>query len=346
MKKTQLLVPARYYLRLSEVLTPEQLDFAQLIRELHLPPTLLTEPDATLSQQQVERLLDEVCRRTGRTDLGFRLGRLLTVSAHSFVGFGMLNSPNVEQALYFVARYFRLVMPSFRLRYVRGAGFGELHFTPAVAMSHQCLLFHLEAIGMAALREVRDLSDGLKLDAVLSLSMPAPSHAALYRGIPNLTTQFEVDQGPAVRLRVAADLGAIPLTTADTNALKVAEDRCRQLIQKVTTVGRLGDLITMTLSETGEQLATQGEIAGLFNISTRTLNRYLQRENTSFREIARQVQHSLARDRLKAGIMPITEIAFSLGFSDAANFTRAFRAVEGCSPSEFRRGLRPAKARA
>ncbi|MES2684887.1 MAG: AraC family transcriptional regulator ligand-binding domain-containing protein [Pseudomonadota bacterium] len=337
-KKPQLLIPARYYVRLSEMLSREKIDLAELFRELRLPLRALVEPDAMLRLQQVERLIEVLHQRTRRSDLGFELGKQLSVSAHSFVGFGMLNSPTVDQAFHFLSRYFGLVMPSFRLRYLTGPDFGEMHFMPTTSMSHECLVFHLEAIGMAALRELHDLSNGRRFNTQLSLSIAPPPHAARYRDIADLATRFHVEPTPGVRLRIHADLRAIPLTAADPNALRVSEERCRQLIQKVTTVRRLGDLITMTLSETGEGLATQGEIAALFNISTRTLNRYLQLENTSFRDIARQVQHTLAQQRLRSGGMTVTEVAYSLGFSDAANFTRAFRTIERCSPSEYQQG--------
>lgn len=344
MQNGHLLVPARYYLRLADVLAGQDIDIAKVFRDLRLPMASLAEPDSQLSWPQVEALLAELRRRTPRTDLGFELGKMLTVSAHSFVGFGMLNSPNVEQALHFVARYFRLVMPSFRLRYIGGKDFGELQFSPTTAMSHECLAFHLETIGMAALREVRDLSSDRLLEARLDLAMPPPPHAGRYALIPNLLTQFHAEQGATVRLRVLADLSAIPLVAADNNALKVAEERCRLLIHKVTTVGRFGDLITMTLREAGEGPPSETEVAAMFNISKRTLNRYLERENTSFREIARQVLHDTARERLRTGKVSISEIAYSLGFSDAANFTRAFRNLEGCSPSEYQRAAASAAA--
>lgn len=339
MPSRQLFVPARYYVRLADVLAGQGVDIVAVLRDLKMPTSLLTEADAQLSWPQVEGLLAELRSRTGRTDLGFELGKLLSVSAHSFVGFGMLNCPNVEQALYFVARYFRLVMPSFRLRYVGGEDFGELHFSATTAMSHECLVFHLEAIGMAALREVRDLSSDRLLDARLDLAMPPPVHASRYRSIPNLSTHFHSEFGVSVRLRVDANLRAIQLATADENSLRVAEERCRLLIQKVTTVGQFGDFIAMLLSESGDGSPSQTEVASMLNISKRTLNRYLEREKTSFREITRRVQHELARERLQKGQMSVSEIAFSLGFTDVANFTRAFRNLEGCSPTDYKRGL-------
>ena len=192
---------------------------------------------------------------------------------------------------------------------------------------------------MAALREVRDLSSDRLLDARLDLAMPPPVHASRYRSIPNLSTHFHSEFGVSVRLRVDANLRAIQLATADENSLRVAEERCRLLIQKVTTVGQFGDFIAMLLSESGDGSPSQTEVASMLNISKRTLNRYLEREKTSFREITRRVQHELARERLQKGQMSVSEIAFSLGFTDVANFTRAFRNLEGCSPTDYKRGL-------
>lgn len=343
MDHKQLRVPARYYARLADVLVSEQLDLARVLREVRLPAEVLTQPDASLSLAQVERLLAAVQARCTRTDLGFEVGKLLSVSAHSFVGFGMLNSPNVAQALHFVARYFRLVMPSFQLRFACNSEHGELHFSPVVAMSHEALQFHIEAIGMAALREVRDLSDGRALDARLDLAMPPPPHAERYRALSRLQVHFHSELGPAVRLRVSGNLDALPIISADTNALRVAEERCRLLIEQVTEAGGLGELIAMTLRQSGDGPPSEEEIARMFNILRRTLNRYLKQEQTSFRDLSRSVQHALACERLAAGQMGIGEIAYSLGFSDAANFTRAFRNIEGCSPSSYR--LRMLEAR-
>ena len=339
MPNRQLFVPARYYARLAELMATQGVDVNAVLRDLKLPTSFLTEADAQLSWQQVEELLAEIRLRSGRTDLGFELGRLLTVSAHSFVGFGMLNCPNVEQAFCFVARYFRLVMPSFRLRYVSGEDFGELQFSATTAMSHECLVFHSEAIGMAALREVRDLANDPLLDARLELAIPTPLHASRYRSIPHLSTHFESEIGVSARLRVHANLRALQLVAADKSALRVAEERCRLLVQKATTVGEFGEFIAMLLNESGDGGPSQAEVATMLNISKRTLNRHLEREKTSFREITRRVQHNLARERLRSGQMSVSAIAYSLGFSDVANFTRAFRSLEGCPPTDYKRGI-------
>jgi AraC-like DNA-binding protein len=332
-----LLVPARYYARIPEVLALEGVDFGAMLRALRISPGLLTAPDAMIRISQVDRLLRKVFESTGRTDLPFELGKLLTASSHGFVGFGMLNSANLDQALRFEAQYFRLVMPSFRMRYSSGPDFGEMHFTPLAAMSHLSLAFHLEAIGMAALREVADLTGGQRPPCRLDLSIPEPPHARRYaRELRDVRVRFGADVVPSVRLRLLADPSAIRLAMADSNARRVAEERCRALVQQAAGGRRLADWVAMTLREVSEGLPSLEEMAAMLNISRRTLNRYLEREGTSYRELAGRIQHELACERLASGEMSVAEVAYSLGFSDRSNFGRAFRARAGHSPGRRR----------
>jgi AraC-like DNA-binding protein len=335
MRSTDLLVPARYYARIGEVLARDHIELADLLREMDIPPQALNQPEAMIRFSLVDRLLVRLLEVTGRSEMAFELGKLLTANSHSFVGFGMLNSRTLDQALRFEAQYFRLIMPSFRMRYTSGADFGEMHFTPTVAMSHVCLTFHLEAIGMAALREITDLTGEQRPPCRLMLSIPEPPHASRYQALRDVSVRFAADSLPSVRLRILADPRAHSLAMADANARELAESRCRALVQKVAGTRQFADWVSMTLSEVSEALPSLPELAATLNISPRTLNRYLEREGTSFRELAGRIQHQLACERLSAGSMSVTEVAYSLGFTDTSNFARAFRARAGCSPGAF-----------
>ncbi len=336
MMSVDLMVPARYYARLGELLERHHVALPEVLAELRIPKQLLTQPEAMIRLSDVDRLIHRVVSLTGRMDIGFELGQLLTASAHSFVGFGMLNSQTLDQALRFEAQYFRLIMPSFRMRYTSGADFGEMHFAPTVAMSHLCLSFHLETIGMAALREVSDLTGDRRPPCRLLHSMAEPPHSHRYAALRDVRVQFGMDALPSVRLQIQADPRAHPLAMADANARRVAEDRCRAMVQRVAGGRRFADWVAMTLREVSEGLPSVVELAATLNMSPRTLHRYLEREGVSFRELAGRIQHELARERLCLGTMSVTDVAYSLGFTDSANFARAFRAREGCSPGAYR----------
>ena len=77
-------------------------------------------------------------------------------------------------------------------------------------------------------------------------------------------------------------------------------------------------------------------VASRLHMSQRTLNRRLQGEDSSYRAIKGQVLESWARLHLTETNQSVESIAAALGYQDTANFRRAFRKSEGCSPGEFR----------
>lgn len=333
-------VPVRYYLRLADVLARDGLDVAQLMGELGVPSSVLSSPDATLPFSDVDRLVSILRERTDRSDLGFELGKYLTVSSHSIVGFGMLSCSNLAESLRFVARYFRLVMPSFQLRYSIDNDSNCLHFTPVTAMSHACLSFHIEAIAMAAYHEIQELSSGRLRATRISLSIPRPPHAERYERFRQVEFLFGAEAAPGVRLFYEGNLASVPLSLADTNALKMAESRCQAQVAQVARIGEFAEWVEMTIREVSDRLPTLSELAEMLNISTRTLNRYLEREGTSYRALHGKVLHELAKERLAQPNAAVSAVAYSLGFSDPSNFSHAFRRLEGQSPASYQKQLR------
>lgn len=71
-------------------------------------------------------------------------------------------------------------------------------------------------------------------------------------------------------------------------------------------------------------------------VSTRTLQRRLQNEGTSFQQILDNVRKSLALHYLRNTNMPSAEISFLLGFEDSNSFARAFLSWTGKTPQAVR----------
>ena len=82
-----------------------------------------------------------------------------------------------------------------------------------------------------------------------------------------------------------------------------------------------------------------GKVAFGLNISQRTLNRRLQAESTSFRQLKSQALARWAKQYLRGTDYSVEAIAEELGYKDTANFRRAFRKSQGCSPVEYRQNM-------
>jgi AraC-like DNA-binding protein len=77
-------------------------------------------------------------------------------------------------------------------------------------------------------------------------------------------------------------------------------------------------------------------VAGKLRLGTRTLQRRLARDGQGYRTILQHVRDLHARDLLAGTDLPMTEIAWSLGYDDPAHFSRAFRRTADMAPTRFR----------
>ena len=79
------------------------------------------------------------------------------------------------------------------------------------------------------------------------------------------------------------------------------------------------------------------DVASATDISVRNLQRRLKDQGLKFSDLLNQAKLVHAKQELRDTQMSIKEISESLGYSDPANFTRAFRRSTGLSPSSFRK---------
>ncbi len=92
----------------------------------------------------------------------------------------------------------------------------------------------------------------------------------------------------------------------------------------------------------GQDLAHRwslGEVAKLSARSTRSLQRALAAEGTTFSLVVDHVRVDEAQRMLADPAKSITEVGYCCGFSDAAHFSRKFKAATGLPPSEWRQQL-------
>ena len=71
-------------------------------------------------------------------------------------------------------------------------------------------------------------------------------------------------------------------------------------------------------------------------VSSRTLQRQLRLEGTTFQAVLASTREDLARHYLSHGAMRAAEIAYLLGYDDTNSFYRAFRSWTGTTPETLR----------
>ena len=323
-------VPARYFGRLLELLQARRVRIDALIDGLALDPARLLQPEATLPLSQVDALIQRLVAQTGRQDWGFDLGLRLRLTSHLILGYGLLASPTVGYAFQMLGRYFSMLTPTFRVQVRRDSQFGALHLVPALPMSHDCLVFHTDAIAAAVDTVVGELLGERmpRYDLDIALDLP---HRSRYTELRQARCRFGVGGMAGLRVRFPIALLDAPLSLADAGALKLAESRCEAALRSVVASGQVADWVRMMLREANGGLPSLDELAHTLNLSARTLDRYLKAEGAGFRELASEVIVARARALLTDG-HSVTTVAHELGYTDASNFARAFRRATGHSP--------------
>ncbi|MEX3985266.1 AraC family transcriptional regulator ligand-binding domain-containing protein [Paraburkholderia sp. EG287A] len=336
-------VPARYVLLLDDYFRSSGSSLAAVLRSAEVDPDRIRETDFSLSEEQIDTFIEEGMRLAKRSDIGFEWGRRLKLNSHDILGYAMLSAPNLDRVLRLCSRYYRLLTPMFRMLYHRTGDRAELIFRPAHPMRTRTLNVLQEAIAVSVHFQCTPLLQ--TASSVYDMYMPfeEPPHVARYRELAPARVHF----GPSAlpEIRIVADTWSLdaPLPMADEHAVRRAEDRCKLLLKTFSANGNFRDWVVMMLNEADSVQPTIEELAQMLGISARTLDRHLQNENCGFRVLSTQVRDARARTLLVEGELSVSQIAYKLGFTDVANFSRAFRRANGVSPSDFRAGERGAR---
>ena len=80
------------------------------------------------------------------------------------------------------------------------------------------------------------------------------------------------------------------------------------------------------------------EAAAALHLSTRTFRRRLEAEKVTFSAMVDEVRMQRALLLLRSRELTVEDVGERLGFTDVANFTRAFRRWTGTTPTAYRTG--------
>jgi AraC-like DNA-binding protein len=79
------------------------------------------------------------------------------------------------------------------------------------------------------------------------------------------------------------------------------------------------------------------EIADAVGMGVRTLQRRLKKDGLTYKRVVDQARYQVSADFLCDSHVKLIDIAHELGYSDQANFNRAFHRFAGIAPGEYRR---------
>lgn len=295
----------------------------------------LNDPHSRLTATQADCLLNETVRLTGRQDLGFELGKLIKLNSHDILGYAVISCPTLDHALRLVSRYYRLMLPLFTMRYVRHALYAELMFTPIIGMPQSTFDFYMEVVPVSMYCQLMAMTQNRLGSCDIYVSTAAPPHLERYRELRGARFHFSSGVQPGVRAVIGTSELDVSMAMTDLRALQQAEVRCKLLLQQMDQQGNWSEWVTMMLREAEDTQPTLDELAVILNVSERTLDRYLARNQVSFRALSLKIRNERACELLSSGRYAVSQIAYRLGYTDIANFSRWFKKMNGVTPTAY-----------
>lgn len=322
---------------LRDWLRSQDVDTSTLLRMAGIDEERFNRRDSALVPLEMEAFIASARRLTGRSDLGFELGRLIKMTSHDLLGYGMLSCRTIDEVMRLVVRHYHLMTETFTLRYRRApADSGEALYVPAIPMPLETLRFYLEALAVAHDNQIRLMLGNASAAFDIYIAMPAPAHLNRYQSLSPTRFHFDESDVPSIRVVMGSAILDCELPLADVHLAKEIDRRCSIMGQRPPSTSQdWVQYLRMVLRQFEGESPTLECIALLNHVSSRTIDRHLRRENLSFRDLLNEARFERACELLRAGAS-VSHVAGRLGFSDSANFSRAFRRTIGMTPSAYR----------
>ncbi len=303
-----------------------------LMAEFGLTPAVVQDPDLYLSYTVLAQLMTAAAERCGREDFGVQLGMRQGLEAVGALGSAMCLQATIADALRMMQRNLDFHARGVVVSAISSERFIEIRMDFAFASVVDC--GQLTGLSLALLaRCLEQLQSSPVRPDSLALRAPAPAAAELSA---LFGCRVEPDEGcDALRYPLSLMGSAVDVEPGLRSRLS-AQWRGASEPASLSLRQQLDQTITALLP-TGE--CSLSMVARVMGLHPRSLQQRLQREGSSFAEVLSARRQYLACEHLAHSDIDLTTLALSLGYSELAVFSRAFKVWTGVSPSQWRKQL-------
>lgn len=292
----------------------------------------------TISMTNFLTLLTNAAGLGGQEPLGLLIGRQSNLMTLGPLGAAMAVAPNVREGLQVVESFARLHTGYARVGLIshpRGIRI-DISYLGDLGTTRR---YHEETVAMLVQHYAETLCGQPLPDIRYQFTHPEPEYRARYADYLHGKLTFGAKVSSVEIFRPWLDQRSPYFSAAIWDqAQAMLAARIRELgRQEEDTYSRH---VTALLRSSEPPLPDLQTMASRLHLSERTLNRRLREEGSSFRTIRGDVLAHWARQLLLSTDHSIEAISAQLGYQDTANFRRAFRKRENCSPRDFRQRSR------
>lgn len=337
-------IPAAYVQIMLEIMQAKGFSPAPILYKSRIGYQVFNQPDGRISARQWSRLVLVCLSLAGNSGLGYANGLGLRATSHGALGFALLSSANIGQALQLTRMFFGMRLPHYRIDMEQQDELAlvtlqEVHPVMDADAEQASLLrrFFHETLLIGMVQSCKKLSGQALEQLEIWVDWPEEAyHQQFAAQLPAMHFQQTLNQicMPASYLEIA-----LPL--ADPMAFQQALAQCE--LERVRFSRSISDILQRVKSEL-VLLPYQGypaleQVAEKLDMSGRTLKRRLQDVGCSFLQALDEVKQQDAIRLLEHAELDIQQVASTLGYENPTNFSRAFKKWTGKTPSEYKASL-------
>jgi AraC-like DNA-binding protein len=307
-----------------------------IVRQLSLPTHAATAEEVALSPEEFETLMALAIRELGEPLLAVRLPELLDWPSYHIGELAARASPTIADAFRRVARYASLFYA--HLEFAIEEHGDEFVVTHRLRSGGKGTRYSNEYALSSTLLNARRLSGIEMAPRRVFFSHREPLEIDLLRRHFG-TDDIAFDRNESGIAFAAAD-AARASVGHDARLLATAE----KLAEGALSAKPAGNSFVAEVTGKVRQALPRGtfgarDIAKKMRLSTRTFQRRLESEGTTFTELLERVRKDAATEAVGDSSIALGEAAARAGFADVAGFGRAFKRWTGRSPGVYRKNL-------
>lgn len=302
------------------------------LEEVGIAPELVTSEELPLPLRQGCKFVENVSRKHGIPDLGLLVGSRTSVTGMGLFGKTLSQSLTLKDLLEKLIHLSPLVNTGAHIWIEDVPAAKDLRLCVRIDTDCQraeveaySLMLMLDAVRIATGRNWRPKSAWLDTAAVGRASRHELLGEAQIHGVRGYA-------GIALPKQLLATVIQHDGDSQTTDAH--LESEFRRQAPPTDLIGSVTATIRVALSSSTHSIEHSAEMLGS---SARTLQRSLEGQGVSYRDLLDRVRFERARQLMREPGNRLADIAHELGYTDASNFTHAFRHWTGVSPSRYRR---------
>ncbi len=310
------------------------------LKECDINDQVLKDQESRFATDKFTDILNYCNQKLGRHDFSMEVAKQFHPGMFHVLGYAMMSSNTLKDALERIARYKRVLSNACRLDVLEEKD--DLIFQMQVfiypetnrkVLSEQAVETFMGTIVQFS----RELVGQELTPKKVCLAYPKPEYDTQYLSdFFHCDIEFNTEHCSVIFDHEQSNiklLGGNPLVTQAHEKLLNEflsrvnkDDLSHVIINKICNVLPLG-------------APSQIDIASQLNMSLRNLQRKLHDQGTNYKEILESTRKKLTLNYIEQKHLSLSEIGYLVGFSNTSNFNRAFKRWTDQTPGEYRNKL-------